>query len=329
MSAPRRARTARAFLPPLVAGLLVLSPGCERATTPATSQAAAAARAARWQGRDWVLNPPLAVGEREVPCGRILSAAPNVTEICCALGLRRCLVGRTRYCTYPPDVASVPSIGALNDLNVEALLAINADLVLISGTSRAISDRLDRLALRYESLPDTSLGDLYAAIERVGALTGRPETTAALVACIRADLAAIAAQHAPKRRTRVLLLTAPLPDPPSQVHAAGPGSFYDDLLQLAGFENAGARLGRPFAPIALEFVLEVDPDVIIELLADAQSRPAGDADARRAWALVGPLKAVATDRVHVLAGAQHFLLGPRVPATFAALCDLMRGHGDE
>ncbi len=277
----------------------------------------------QWVLRDYAAVPEIDPAECAAPAPRLLSAAPNVTELCCALGLRDALVGRTRYCTYPPDVATIPAVGALNDLNAEVLAGLKPELVLVSGTSRAIRDRLMQLGLRFESLPDVGLDDLFASIRRLGELTGRHRTAAALAAALRADLAVVTARYAAAPPRRVLLLTGPLPDPPTQIDAAGPGSFYDDLLRLAGHRNAAAATARPFAPLGLEAVVAADPDVIIELAPDHWARPGGDADACRAWARVGRLRAVATRRVHVLVGPEHFLLGPRIAHTYAALAGLV------
>jgi iron complex transport system substrate-binding protein len=271
----------------------------------------------------------LAAEEADKACQRILSTAPSATETCCALGLARCLVGRTRYCTYPPAVASVTSIGALNDLNVETLLGLAPDMVLVSGTSRAITDRIARLGVRFETVPDVSLNDLYEGIRRVGELCGRPQTADGLIAAVRADLGAVAARFAAGPSERVLIATAPLRDPPGPVDAAGPGSFYDDLLHLGGHANALPPGSRPFSSVTLEAVLHADPDVIVELVPDAAARPLGDADALRIWAKVGDLKAVAAGRVYTLVGPQHFVLGPRIARTFEALCELIhRGESE-
>ncbi len=275
--------------------------------------------------RDFAQEPAVDPAERGAPCPRLISAAPNLTEICAALGLAPCLVGRTRYCAHPPAVLDVPSIGALNDLNLERVVELRPELILVAGNSRMISERLERARLRFVSTPDTRLEDLFAAITSVGQHCGRPLTAARLAASIREQLDAVAkrhvaARHAAAPAARVLVLTAPLTDPPNQVDCAGPGSFYDDLLRLAGHANAAAGSGRAFAQVSLEYVLQQDPDVIIELAPDAAARPGGDADAQRVWAKVGPLRAVRARRVHVLVGPQHFLLGPRVAATFEALC---------
>ncbi|HPM22317.1 MAG TPA: helical backbone metal receptor [Phycisphaerae bacterium] len=307
--------------------LAAVSAGCTR--PPATPTGQPTTSAAVSTLRDWVVDPPLVDSERALPCPRLLSAAPNITEICGALGLTEHLVGRTRYCLYPPAIARVRSIGALNDLNVETLLQIRPELIIVSGASRAIADRLTRLGLRYEAVPDWTLADLFTAIERIGGLTGRPRTAARLIDGIRADLDTVTTRYHTMRPARVLLLTGPLAAPPTPPDAAGPGSFYDDLLRRVGHTNVVAAGGGAFAPVALEFVLRADPDVIIELAPDATQRPAGDADALRAWAQVGPLRAVATRRVHVLIGPQHFELGPRIAQTFEAICSIMANEQHE
>ncbi len=312
--------------------VLVLVPlcGCERPPTPG-SHPTPSVEVGRRQStlRDWVSEPPIVECEREAACPRVLSAAPNVTEICCAVGLADCLIGRTRYCAYPPTVETVPSIGALNDLNVEVLLELRPELILVAGNSRNMTQRLTRLGLSYESLPDVTLDDLFVSLERVGELTRRRETARLVADGVRADLEEVADRFAAGPRLRVLLLTGPLPDPPTQPFAAGPGSFYDDLLRRAGHTNAAEPSGRPFTPLSFEYILSADPDVIVELVPDLMSRPGGDADARRVWAKVGPLQAVARRRVHVLAGPRHFILGPRVAQTFEALCETIAGEHDE
>jgi len=84
-------------------------------------------------------------------------------------------------------------------------------------------------------------------------------------------------------------------------------------------------MGRPFGRLGLEFILQADPDVIVEVVPDEAARPAGAADALRVWSKVGPLQAVAGRRVYVLAGPQYTVLGPRIAQTFEALCRAVAG----
>ena len=276
--------------------------------------------------RDYVRSPLPSAMTAPGESRRIVSLAPTLTEICCALGLRGQIVGRTSYCVHPPEILSVPALGALTNLNAEQLLRLQPDLILLSGQSRTQTELVTGLGLRYESIPDTGLEDVFAAIHRVGALTGRTAAAADLAAAIRADLDAVAQRYANVPPARVLILTATLNDPPEPPFVGGAGSFYDELLQLAGHTNAAARAGRAFAPLSLEFILDSDPDVIIELDAAGKTRKGGDAQARKIWSKIGPLSAVANRRVHVLTGTQHYLLGPRIAETFRQICAAIAGE---
>lgn len=274
--------------------------------------------------RDYVLHPDVRDEDGPRTSLRILCTGPNLTEICCALGLRDQLVGRTRYCNHPPGIESLPSIGALVDASAERVAALRPDVVLVPGESREIQQRLRPLGVRIESLGDTSLEDLYRSIERVGAISGRPRTAAALVEHLRSQHDRVTRHCAGGTPLRFLLVTGTLAEPPTPPFVAGPGSFYDGLLTAIGHRNILPADHRPFGSVSLEFVVRSDPDVIIELDPDGRSRPNGHADALRAWQRLGSLRAVRERRVVVLTGPEHYLIGPRIMRTYAALCEALR-----
>ncbi len=301
----------------------------QRPPAPTSAPTIAAADSARPAGvltlPDRTRQPSIHPDEVGLPALRIVCAAPNVSEICCALGLRECIVARTRYCTHPPELASVADIGALVDVNAERLFQLHPDLIIVSGASRALTERLAPLGLRLESVPDSDLADLFAAIARIGRLCGRPRSAELLNADIRAQLDRVDTEFRGVSSARVLLLTGTLPDPPQPPFVAGRRSFYDELLRRAGHLNVAPEDAPAFGALSLEVILKLDPDVIVELDPDGHARPAGDADALRVWAEVGPLTAVRTRRVHVLTGPQHYLLGPRLAQTYSELCRALAG----
>src|SRR5258708_19172391 len=61
---------------------------------------------------------------------RIVSLSPNTTETLFALGAGDRLVGRSRFCDYPPEVLAIPSVGGYVDPRLEAILALSPTLVL-------------------------------------------------------------------------------------------------------------------------------------------------------------------------------------------------------
>lgn len=270
--------------------------------------------------RDYPAAPLLDPSERDLPVAgslRIVSAAPSVTEILAALGLRAAIVGRTRYCTHPPGIEEIPSFGALLDVSSETLLALRPDMVIISGRSRSIADRLAPLKIRVESVPDDSLDDIFTAIRRMGDLCGRPKSARLLCESLREDLAGVTRRLGGGRSLRVLIATGPLPNPPRAPFVAGPGSFYHELIELAGHRTALPPDAAAFAELSLESLLAINPDVILELAPDAHSSDARSALTR--WGMVGPLDAVKRGRVIAIAGPETFVPGPRIARVYAGM----------
>lgn len=265
---------------------------------------------------DYTTHPIVDPADRDAPRKRIVSLSPGVTEMCAALGLADQIVGRTRYCLHPPSVSSAEPLGALLDLNAELLLLLKPDLVLLKDQSTALAERLASLGIQFESIPDTRLADVFDGIRKIGRLTGRVRSAELLCRALSVDLDRAAAGFNDRpagHRPRVLLLTGIMSDPPSPPYIAGPGSYFDDLLQLAGGENI-AR-GAPYGPLSLEIILREDPDVIIELDDRAHATERSDVHARAIWRRVGPLQAVSNGRIRVIVGSQHFLAGPRMAFT--------------
>lgn len=276
---------------------------------------------------DFTLHPIVDEAERDVPRLRIASASPSITELCCALGLKDWLIARTQYCTHPPGLERLPSIGALTETSVETLLALRPDVVLLTDCSAPIRDRLAPFQFRLVELPAVTMDDLFVSIERLGELVQRPRSARQLAEAIREQLENVLRRHKTARPRDILLVTDALSDPPTPPFVAGPGSFYDDLLRRAGHRNS-APGGSPFAPISLEFIVRTNPEVIVEIDADGATRRNGDDDALRAWRKIGPLDAVKNRRVHVMIGPEHFLLGPRIARSFDELLNRVNAPPD-
>jgi len=213
---------------------------------------------------DYVSTPVVEPSERQAGPQRIISIAPSATELCAALGLADRLVGRTQFCRYPPSVQNAAVVGGYADSNVEKIVALQPDLVLITTSSRRLRDQLDGLNLSIKELPDSSLDDIFEAIRLLGQYVQRPQTAEALARELEADLDRLTSKKAPPR-PGVLIVVGAMPASPRSVYVAGPGSFLDRIVELAGGRNALAgRLNRPWGEVSAETVIAAKPDAIIE-----------------------------------------------------------------
>ena len=106
---------------------------------------------------------------------RVVSLAPAVTEIIYALGAEEVFVGRTDFCEYPPEAASIPSIGGISNLNIEKILSLNPDLV-ISGSmvGKKVTDQMDAMGVPMVCVIEKPhFAALYDNIKAIGRLVGK------------------------------------------------------------------------------------------------------------------------------------------------------------
>src|SRR5919198_322825 len=109
------------------------------------------------------------------PARRIVSLSPATTELLFALGAGDRVVGRTRWCDYPPAARDVPSVGDGLNPNVEAVAARHPDLVVLyrSPLDETAAASLGRLGIAAALVQQDRLEDVARAARLLGRLTGR------------------------------------------------------------------------------------------------------------------------------------------------------------
>lgn len=245
---------------------------------------------------------------------RLVSLSPNTTETLFALGAGPSVVGRSRYCDHPPEVKALPQVGGYTDPNLEAILALRPSLVT-GARGPAGPGLVERLAARGVATyfpPTESLAEIFSMIEGLGQRAGRGGPAGALLGGLRARQQRMAAALDRLPRPRALLLFGITP-----VVAAGPGSFADEMLRLAGATNAlagaSALAASAYPTLALEQVIALDADVILD--AAIMEHPGREA-LGPAWSAV---RAVREGRVRALDDESVLRPGPRVLDGVAAL----------
>jgi iron complex transport system substrate-binding protein len=205
----------------------------------------------------------LARGEPGPP-RRVVTLAPSLTDEVLALGLGDRLVGVTNV-DDAPEVRSLPRVGGFTDPNPEAILGLRPDLVLwvtdggaeVPVRRLAELSRASRRPFGVLALDVVSVADVLATPRVVGEALGAPEAGERLSAAMTAEVERVRARARGLSRRRVLFVVGLDP-----LVVAGPGSFPDELLRIAGCENAvGGR--RPWPVYPLEKAVADDPDLVV------------------------------------------------------------------
>jgi iron complex transport system substrate-binding protein len=247
------------------------------------------------------------------PPQRIVSLAPSLTETLFALGLGKSVVGVTRYCANPPEVQSLPQVGGFLDPNFEAIVSLEPDLVVLIPSSEATEDRLESLGVFVLTIDQHDVGSLLQSISILAEVCGVPDKGANLREQIGRQLAAISAkvESAPRRRAVVVVGHDIGGGAVRSVWAAGPDTFYDGVLEIAGGVNAVTESVVRYPELSREGLAALDPDVVLDVIAGVEDRDL--AGIRSGWRELVELRAVRDGRVEILEGDVMVVPGPRLP----------------
>ena len=263
-------------------------------------------------GRDEA-GGPSAAGSGSPPT-RIVSLAPSVTETLFALGVGGRVVGVTRYCDTPPGASARPMIGGYLDVNYEASVGLGPDRVIGIRDSSEALHRLRALGLATLEVDQHDVSGILGSIIAIGEACAVRDRAEELVNDVRGRIADVARRTAGLHRPRALVVVdrAAGTGRVTTVWAAGPATFYHELLELAGGRNAIERGLVVYPELSAEGLLGIDPDVILEVTAELETRGLDRTALRGDWDDLSTLRAVRSGRVHVLDQEYMVIPGPRV-----------------
>lgn len=244
-----------------------------------------------------------------IEVNRIVSLAPNLTEILFALGLEEEVVGVTLYSDYPPAALKKPKVGTFWQLNVEAVIAAKPDLVLTLGFEQQsrLAGQMKRIGYNCLTLNIEKVNDLFEAIEKIGAVAGKKHQANELTGNIRRNLDGLSALVGSRKKVRVLWVVQREP-----LRVAGRDTFVNEMIELAGGENAIGPTVHKYPPIGAEQVIACRADVIIEPAMNQNDLTLQQDKATQYWSRFKNVPAVLNNRIYVINGDTVSRLGPRL-----------------
>ena len=259
----------------------------------------------------------------DAPATRVVALTASDCEILYALGAGDTLVGRGEYCDYPEDVQAVPSVQSGYETNVEQIIALEPQVVLMATMAQTKEqvEALEAAGVRVVVSDAQDIAGVYTAIELIGAVTGKNDEAAALIAGMKDSFAAIAAKAEGDGSKTVYFEVSPLE---YGLWTAGKGTFMDELAQMIGLKNSFEDV-EGWAAISEEQVLERDPDYIvtISMYYGEGPTPVEEIMGREGWQ---ELKAVKNEAVFNADSNEVSRPGPRLVDAAQALYDFVYGE---
>ena len=241
---------------------------------------------------------------------RIVSLAPNLTEILFALGLDEKIIAVSSDSDWPQQAANKIKVGTFWQPNTEAVIASRPDLVvtLQIEQQRGAADSLSRLGYKVLTLKMEKTNQLLAEIQKIGVAAGCRQRADKLVEDISRRLNDLQSKYDSTDKVKVLWVMQAEP-----LRVAGRNTFINEMIEMAGGKNAIGPTIAKYPLIGTEQLLTCGAEVIIQSAMETGNISAQQRAAEKFWSRWANLPAVANGRIYVVEPDTVVRLGPRLP----------------
>ena len=220
------------------------------------------------------------------PASRVITLAPNLTELLFDLDAGDRVVATVQFSNYPDAAKHIPRIGSSGSLNLEAVLGYHPDLVLAwrSGNNPQQLIAIEQLGIPvYRSEPGT-LQDIPATLIKLGRLLGLETKAADVAQQMQTGIAKLEKQYAHRE---ILNGFYQIWDEP--IYTINGNHIISDIMRLCGVRNVFADAPIIAPVVSMESVIARNPQIIIS--GGSAKMQAQNLSAWRAWPQVTAVRA--------------------------------------
>jgi len=194
------------------------------------------------------------------PAARVITLAPNLTELLFDLGTGNRVVATVEFSNFPTAAKKIPRIGSSASLNLESVLAYHPDLVLgwQTGNNPQQLIEIERLGIPvYRSEPG-KLQDIPATLIRLGRLLGVQARAQQLAEQMESEITRLKKRYAHASQIRGFYQIWHQP-----IYTINGRHIISDIMQLCGVHNVFADASIIAPIVSMEAIIARDPQIII------------------------------------------------------------------
>lgn len=198
---------------------------------------------------------------RTFRCGnyyRIVSLAPNITEILFFVKAQGLLKGVTRFCNYPEEAKKIEKVGGISDVDVEKIISLEPDLIIATkdGNPRRVVDFLEAASIPSFVINPRNIEEIIDSMEKIACLTGGSIDVFGKIESIRGEFM-LRRRRESGGGPRVLFLVSRSP-----MIAAGKDTFINEMILFSGGINVVEDFDISYPRLGVEIILSLSPDII-------------------------------------------------------------------
>jgi len=244
---------------------------------------------------------------------RVVALAPSTAEVVYALGQGTRVVGVSEFTRYPADAAAKPKVGGYINLDMEALLRLEPDLVILLDAQVELEKKLGKLGISTLRVNHMNTEGILDSILSISNLLNVSERGQQVYGQLESRINQVKQGAEAWNKKPVVLVSIGREGGLGRIKklvAAGANGYHQELITMAGGIN-GYQGEVAFPSLTQEHLLRMNPDVIIDLFPKKEFAAVGESRLLQDWQSMPQLNAVRDGRVYVLGEDMHFIPGPR------------------
>lgn len=244
---------------------------------------------------------------------RIVALSPGATELLFAAGAGEQVVAVVEYSDYPPAALELPSVGNNTRIDMEALLALQPDLVVtwVTGNPSAQVELLQELGIATFAIEPRTFDGVSSVIERLSILAGTEPAGVAEAQRFREGIATLSEQYLGANPVSVFYQVWGQP-----LMTINNDHLIGKVIQLCGGVNVFGGMPGLVPRIGAEVVLQSDPHVILTGSVDGASD-----DQLDRWKSYSGLKAVVRNNLFFVPSSLIARPTPRLLEAARLVCE--------
>lgn len=245
---------------------------------------------------------------------RIVTLAPNLTELVYAAGAGDRLVGTVEFSDYPAEAQQLPRVGDAFRVDYETLHRLSPDLILSwqSGNPRDVIAKLGQTGYRVVELEAQSLDDIAQQLEQIGELAGTRSAADAAASDFRAHIKALSDEYAHRPPLQVFFQISAAP-----WFTVSGQHVINEAIKLCGGINVFNDLPGVAPSVSLEAIVRANPEVIVAARKDLSP------GWQEVWEGRNMVSAVANGRLYAVEADVVSRSTPRLVSGVEQICDAL------
>jgi iron complex transport system substrate-binding protein len=245
------------------------------------------------------------------PAQRIISLAPNITEILFSIGAGNQVVGVVTGCDYPLAARKVRCIGSKRQLDFKQIKAMHPDLIITwKDTYPSQRMGLEKLNIPIYTTNPRQIEDIPMMMKNLGCLAGRVKTALEVANHFSSALEKIRKQHEHKKPLTVFFQVGAYSLVTINKH-----SWINQLITVCGGRNVFAEMEMDTPDVDLASIAIANPEVIIDVKGQFS---------KEHWKTLNDLPAVKNNRLFTIDPDLIERPGPRLLEGVKKICKLLQ-----